>query len=277
MPPERRRPRAPAPPPLDDDQTGWLVTFSDLVLQLFAFVLVSAVLVGAAERPAPPGPAPAPPPAAPAPGASPPADAPPRTAAPAAAEPDRPVATVPDTPAPAVHPAVETPVPAADAPARAPVATELAGAERALRALVAADGRADAVHVAVRDADLVVTLSDTITFPSGSAELLPGAAPILRRIGTLARSMPGFDVEVGGHTDDVPIHGGAYPSNLELSLARAARVARELATEAPELTARTIAAGYGEHRPAAPNADEEGRARNRRVEIRLVPRPEPRG
>lgn len=262
MPPERRRPHAPAPSPPDEDQTGWLLTFSDLVLQLFAFVLVSAVLVGAAQAPkAAVAAAPAPP---------------------CAAEPVRPpIAAGAD----AVRVAVAAPAPdvtatgEAEDPAAPPssAAAVLTSAERTLRELVAAEGRDDAVHVAVRDADLVVTLSDTITFPSASAELLPAAAPILRHIGVLARSMPAFDVEVGGHTDDVPIRGGGFPSNLELSLARAARVVHELSAEAPELVARTVAAGYGEHRPVASNADEQGRAQNRRVEIRLVPRPTPRG
>ncbi|TMA46455.1 MAG: hypothetical protein E6J83_06450, partial [Deltaproteobacteria bacterium] len=151
-------------------------------------------------------------------------------------------------------------------------AERLAAAGRSLEEFVAAEGRADAVQVAVRDSDLIVTLSDAISFASGSAELLPSAAPILHRIGALARAMPDFDLEVDGHTDDRPIHTGGFPSNLELSLARAARVIHELTAETPELAERAIAAGYGEHRPITPNADETGRARNRRVEIRLLPR-----
>jgi chemotaxis protein MotB len=209
-----------APP--DDDQTGWLLTFSDLVLQLFAFVLVSVVLASASPPPAPP-----------------------------------------QSPAHAEQLAGGPPPDATN--------ERLAAAGRSLRQFVAAEGRGDAVEVTVRDRDLVVTLNDAITFLSGSADLLPEGAPILRRIGTLARAMPDFDLEVDGHTDDVPIHTGTFPSNLELSLARAARVAHELTVEAPELGDRTIAAGYGELRPAASNADETGRARNRRVEVRFLP------
>jgi chemotaxis protein MotB len=81
--------------------------------------------------------------------------------------------------------------------------------------------------------------------------------------------MPDYLVEVTGHTDDRPIHTPAFPSNLELSLARAAAVARELAAGAPDLEARIVVAGMGEHRPLVPNADDDARARNRRVEIRL--------
>jgi chemotaxis protein MotB len=224
----RRALRVEAAPP-DEDQTAWLVTFSDLVLQLFAFVLVSVMVAGATPPPA----------AAPAAPARAPADAPGERS---------------------------TPPPA---PARV---ERLAAVGRTLREMVAAEGREDAVQVSVRDSGLVVTLNDAITFPSGSADLLPAGVPILRHIAALARAMPDFDLAVDGHTDDVPIHTGGFPSNLELSLARAARVVHELAVEAPELADRMAAAGWGEHRPVASNADEAGRARNRRVEIRLVPR-----
>jgi chemotaxis protein MotB len=82
-------------------------------------------------------------------------------------------------------------------------------------------------------------------------------------------------VEVAGHTDDVPVHGGVFHSNLDLSLARAARVAHELAADDTRLATRIFAAGYGAQRPVASNADADGRARNRRVEIRLVPPTDP--
>jgi chemotaxis protein MotB len=131
---------------------------------------------------------------------------------------------------------------------------------------------ADGVSVTVRDSDVVVSMSDSISFPSGSADLLPTALPLLGRIGALAAALPDCSVEVAGHTDDVPIHTGAFPSNLELSLARAARVVRELAIASPGLEGRMITTGFGEHRPLVPNADAEGRAQNRRVEIRFIPR-----
>jgi chemotaxis protein MotB len=81
---------------------------------------------------------------------------------------------------------------------------------------------------------------------------------------------PDLAIEVAGHTDDVPVHG-AFSSNLDLSLARASRVAHELAAGDEALAARIFASGYGELRPVAANDDAEGRARNRRVEVRLVP------
>ena len=94
---------------------------------------------------------------------------------------------------------------------------------------------------------------------------------MLAEVRGLVGARPDLVVEVSGHTDDRPLHTGAFRSNLDLSLARAARVAHELAADDAELTGRIFAAGYGAARPVAPNDDAEGRARNRRVELRLVP------
>jgi chemotaxis protein MotB len=174
------------------------------------------------------------------------------------------------------------PPPASDSTDRAePTATEPPPAARPrfgtgtaldaqLAALVAAHGD-QGLRLTVQDSSVVFTLDDEIAFPSGSADLLPGATPILAEIQRLAASLPQFTVDVAGHTDDLPIRTAAFPSNLELSLARAARVAREIAGGDPALRGRTVARGWGEFRPLASNADAAGRARNRRVEIRLVP------
>jgi chemotaxis protein MotB len=97
------------------------------------------------------------------------------------------------------------------------------------------------------------------------------AGPVLDAVRGLIVARPDFVVEVAGHTDDRPLHGGAFASNLELSLARAARVARQLAAGDDALAGRIFAAGYGSQRPVADNAEAEGRARNRRVELQLVP------
>ena len=245
MRPERRRIHVPEPSALEEDQTAWLMTFSDLVIQLFAFALLSAALAGgfpvaAASRPAPLAP----------PEAEPPVVA---TIAPLAPATDA---------QPAAEPATEAmPAPAEPDPRIAHAADDLRAVER------------DGVAVRIADTNVVVTLSDTVSFASGRAELLPETAPLFRQLGVLARAMPGFDVEVAGHTDDVPIHNAEFPSNLELSLARAARVARALAAEAPEVAERTSVVGYGANRPIAGNADDDGRARNRAVEIRFARRP----
>jgi len=266
--PDRRRPRLAPPPPPDDDQTGWLLTFSDLVLQLFGFALMIGVL-GRVVAPAA-VPPPAPEPAAPAAPAPPPA--PQRLPldlvddAFAARPPSEPSAPEPQTEPARVAATVAPPEPIVVAP---PPEPRLVAAARALETLAA--GR-DAVSVTVRSSDVVLTLGDAIVFPSGSADLLPAAGPILHDVQRIASGMPDVGIEVAGHTDDVPIHTAQFPSNLELSLARAARVARELGAGDPALLERTTASGVGPYRPVASNADAAGRERNRRVEIRLVPR-----
>jgi chemotaxis protein MotB len=126
------------------------------------------------------------------------------------------------------------------------------------------------VTVSVGSSELVISLRDAIGFASGSAELLPAARPLIDEIRSIVVGLPDFAIAVTGHTDDVPIHTARFASNLDLSLARAARVARELTTGASELSSRTSAEGHGEHRPVATNADATGRAQNRRVEIRLI-------
>jgi chemotaxis protein MotB len=153
-------------------------------------------------------------------------------------------------------------------PVEPPAATSLAGE---LESYVVAEGLQDVVRVAVNGGGVTLSISDTIGFASGRAELLPDAAPVLAEVRGLVAARPDLVVEVAGHTDDRPVHGGPFPSNLELSLARAARVARELAAGDAVLATRVFAAGYGAERPVAPNDDAEGRARNRRVELRLVP------
>ena len=119
---------------------------------------------------------------------------------------------------------------------------------------------------------LRLNLSDEILFASGSAELEEQGRQVLRK---LARKLLEIEyrVEVQGHTDDLPIRRALtrrYPTNWELAGARAARVAREL--EAVGVNAqRLTAVSYADHRPVAPNDTPEGRSRNRRIEIRLLP------
>jgi chemotaxis protein MotB len=80
------------------------------------------------------------------------------------------------------------------------------------------------------------------------------------------RTMPN-EIRVEGHTDNIPIATALYPSNWELSSARATTVGRYLVEHSEVAPRRISAAGYGEFRPVAPNDSREGRARNRRVDL----------
>ena len=122
---------------------------------------------------------------------------------------------------------------------------------------------------------LTVNMVDQILFDSGHAEVKAEGRKVLDKVGSLLNSVADKDIRIEGHTDNKPIVGelkSKYPSNWELSTARATSVARYLQDNAKVDPKRLIAAGYGEQRPKAANDTAEGRAQNRRIEIILVPR-----
>jgi chemotaxis protein MotB len=119
---------------------------------------------------------------------------------------------------------------------------------------------------------LRVNLAQEILFPTGSAELDAKGRDVLRRVSAELAKVP-HRIEVEGHTDNVPIRGTlakTYPSNWELAGARAASVVR-LFGEAGISGDRMAAVSFGEVRPVASNDSDKGRARNRRIEVRLLP------
>ncbi|KAB7705879.1 flagellar motor protein MotB [Bacillus aerolatus] len=113
---------------------------------------------------------------------------------------------------------------------------------------------------------VVLVLQEQIVFSTGDAVVLHEAYPFLEKVGKLLETMPNL-VKVEGHTDNRPIKNSIYPSNWELSSARASSVIRffiENGRLAPE---RFIAVGYGDTRPLAPNISKDNMQKNRRVEI----------
>jgi chemotaxis protein MotB len=116
---------------------------------------------------------------------------------------------------------------------------------------------------------IIISLSGSLLFDSGRADLRPEGVQVLKVLGEELRKMPN-DVRVEGHTDNVPIHTALYASNWELSAARAVAVARYLSEVAGVAPGRLSAVGYGEFRPVADNSTREGRARNRRADIVIL-------
>jgi chemotaxis protein MotB len=121
---------------------------------------------------------------------------------------------------------------------------------------------------------LVVSLREIGFFGSGDAHLLPGAAPVLAHIAKILADR-GFDFRVEGHTDNVAIHNAIYRSNWELSTARATEVVSVLVTEYNFDPSRIAVAGYAQYRPIADNNTEEGRRKNRRIDLVVLASPEP--
>ncbi|SHF79817.1 flagellar motor protein MotS [Ornithinibacillus halophilus] len=116
---------------------------------------------------------------------------------------------------------------------------------------------------------VVLVLQDSILFDPGEAEILSGALPFLSKVGVLLEEIPN-DIKVEGHTDTVPMSSYRYPSNWELSGARASSVVRYLIESEEIDEARFSISGYGETRPVASNDNEENRKKNRRVEIIIL-------
>lgn len=114
-----------------------------------------------------------------------------------------------------------------------------------------------------------LTMKGSLLFNSGSAELKEESLPVLNKVGLILERYAAGTIEIEGHTDNVPISGGRYESNNELSAARALSVF-DYMREATNLDpARIKTSGRGEYVPIADNSTDEGRAKNRRVEIRI--------
>ena len=121
---------------------------------------------------------------------------------------------------------------------------------------------------------LNVKLAQGVLFPSGSAQVGTEGADVLRKVAKRLLELP-HRIQVQGHTDDVPISGRLaerYPTNWELAGARAASVVRILAQDGVP-PARLTAVSFADTQPGTPNDTPEGKAANRRIEIRLVPAP----
>lgn len=136
-----------------------------------------------------------------------------------------------------------------------------AAAEDGLSSKVETEVTRDGLHVKLK--------SDDLLFDSGSAELKSRSDRIIRRISQLLRLKSTHAIRVSGHTDSVPV-GGRYPTNWELSTARASAVVRAM-TRHRVSPARMEAAGKAHLAPVASNSTDRGRSMNRRVEI-LIPR-----
>jgi len=139
-------------------------------------------------------------------------------------------------------------------------------AQRIAAERVAALGLAGQVELTRTERGLVITVvSDRVLFAPGSADLEADGAGVLDLVAEVVADLPN-QVSVEGHTDSRPISTARFPSNWELSTARAVTVLRRLSEHGVGLE-RLTAAGYGEQRPVGDNATDAGRARNRRVEV----------
>jgi chemotaxis protein MotB len=126
------------------------------------------------------------------------------------------------------------------------------------------------IMVDLNNERLLINLASGYLFGSGEDQLKPAGADALKQVGAILKDFPEYKVAVDGHTDNRPIRSSLkkkFPTNKELSEARAANAAKALAEGG---LGSSTTAGYADTKPVAPNTTDAGRAKNRRVEVRVT-------
>ena len=127
------------------------------------------------------------------------------------------------------------------------------------------------IRVRLEGRGLVITLAEKAFFPSGDDAIYPTAYPSIEHLAKIMAELPNA-VRLEGHTDAVPIHNARFENNWQLSTARSIAVLKLFETRYGLDPSRFAVAGYAQNQPVAPNGTEEGRAKNRRVEIIVLGR-----
>lgn len=134
---------------------------------------------------------------------------------------------------------------------------------------VSEEGLDAKVSVSMNKRGVFVDIKEAILFDPGSAKIKEGGHEVLKKLEGLINDFKN-DLVIEGHTDDVPMHTATYPSNWELSTARAVSVLRYLSEKENVDPKRLSAVGYGEYSPMVPNDSAKNRAINRRVNILII-------
>jgi chemotaxis protein MotB len=142
---------------------------------------------------------------------------------------------------------------------------------KSLNEMIADKNQSENILVYAKDGKIIIQIRGTVLFSSGSAEFSDNAVPILNEIVNIIQTYPEYNVNIKGHTDDIPIETPQFPSNWELSAVRATTVLKFLISGGIN-PHRLTATGYGELLPLVSNDSTENRAINRRVEFVLEKR-----
>ncbi|MGD9974683.1 MAG: flagellar motor protein MotB [Desulfatirhabdiaceae bacterium] len=157
-----------------------------------------------------------------------------------------------------------------EAPEMIDYRSHMAGIHRDIQQIITGLNMNSAITVSASEAGVVMRFSDSIVFQSGYADILPDAKLILQKVCSIISDYP-CHIRIEGHTDNVPIKSGQFPSNWELSAARAINVMRVIMQSVELSPERLSAVGFGEFRPLYANDSDNNRAGNRRVEVYLMP------
>ena len=143
----------------------------------------------------------------------------------------------------------------------------LTEAEQQIEAALKAKGLQNSVSFRITSRGLVVSIvTDQVLFDTGKADLKPVGQQVLDAVAPALRELPN-DISVEGHTDNVPISGGLFASNWELSAVRATTVLRYMVSTDGLQASRMSATGYADTRPVVPNDTPAHQQQNRRVEV----------
>ena len=126
------------------------------------------------------------------------------------------------------------------------------------------------LQVEIRENRMIVRLGDKILFDPGKTDLKPEGKDALTQVTGVLKSLPNRNFQIAGHTDNIPIKSAKFRSNWDLSTARAVEVLNFMVAAGMEAK-RVSAAGYADQSPVAGNDTPENKAKNRRIEITLVP------
>ncbi len=126
------------------------------------------------------------------------------------------------------------------------------------------------LKVEIRDNRMIVSLGDKILFDPGKTQIKKEGADTLKQVTAILKDVQGRDFQVAGHTDNTPIRSARFRSNWDLSTARAVEVVNFMVGSGME-SGRLSAAGYADQAPLGSNDTPDGRTKNRRIEITLMP------
>lgn len=143
---------------------------------------------------------------------------------------------------------------------------DLAGLQKELEQALAQEISQGEITLHIGLDGLVVSLREAAFFDSGSAGIKPSSEAAFGHLAAVLGEHK-YDIRIEGHTDNTPIHNAQFASNWELSTARATNIIRLFITQYHFAPERLSAAGYGEYHPIASNSTEEGRSKNRRVDM----------
>ena len=135
-----------------------------------------------------------------------------------------------------------------------------------------AEGQEDDIEINIDETVVMITISDKLLFNSGSYRVNPKANNLLQRLADVINSEPAMEVLIEGHTDARTVKPGAHiKDNWELSVERSTAVIRKLQDEFGVAPEKLIAAGRSSYAPISDNDTEEGRSKNRRTRIVILP------